>query len=530
MYETVPTIHLELNLGTFKIKTNEAVYFIEVNTHNALSQVTENQTEKASVPKTITALPPDVEKLDQGLDYQEISEEMFGKVGKLARELSLSIREIPSEVVENTDFEETEIKLEAAKGQLEAIVEMTEKATMDIMDLTESILSDCQDAHNHLGAIMNLNFMSKASRDADSENEEDASPSSGDNPVVEFLDHLLKKQKRLRSLLSDPSAVLNESEAVQEPKSGAEADCEEYSGRYRFDLNVILQAMYELCTNEKVKSHIKAMSSDCETLFDAAAAEHAFSEFAPDFKAEDNFFELPLASVLKALHKTAQSDKHRQILKKISQTMDSIFLDGTLPVEGHLEERETTTQPEPIQASSAEANITGGTVKSGLPFEKLQEILTECDENIRIIEEGKAGFLNDRNSKSGNTLPTILNRDDREVIITSVESAYQTLQGIITHITRILEALSFQDLSGQRIMKIVHLINHVQIQLLGLLVAFGTKLRKKDEKFISSDTVKLVQAEVDKIMERGSTSQEDPGTPGRLDQNAVNNLLEEMGF
>jgi chemotaxis regulatin CheY-phosphate phosphatase CheZ len=57
--------------------------------------------------------------------------------------------------------------------------------------------------------------------------------------------------------------------------------------------------------------------------------------------------------------------------------------------------------------------------------------------------------------------------------------------------TRILEALSFQDLSGQRIFKIVRLISELQLKLLSLLVSYGTKFKIKKEERVEQLTEKL---------------------------------------
>ena len=98
--------------------------------------------------------------------------------------------------------------------------------------------------------------------------------------------------------------------------------------------------------------------------------------------------------------------------------------------------------------------------------------------------------------------------------------------------------MSFQDLSGQRIFKIVKLISDVQVQILSLLVSFGAKMKKRREekdRVSIKDAEQMAQSEVDKMLERVSTptAPEELGGPaaeGRLDQGAVDTLLADLGF
>jgi chemotaxis protein CheZ len=101
-----------------------------------------------------------------------------------------------------------------------------------------------------------------------------------------------------------------------------------------------------------------------------------------------------------------------------------------------------------------------------------------------------------------------------------------------------MEALSFQDLSGQRIKKIVGLIGEIQVQLLSVLVAFDTKIKAHNDSQGApprpkEETEKVAQAEVDKMLEKLSAEPSElqgPGAENRLDQGAVNDLLSQMGF
>lgn len=523
MTSILPVVHLELDSGTFKIKTNDAIYLIEVSPNGAPVPVL------SSVPALTGAQPVD----DY---YQELSEEMFDEIGKLARQLSLSIREIPNEAIEEMDLEGTGVQLEDAKGQLEDIVKLTEKATMDIMDLTESILGDCQSVHEQLENVINLDFVKQETEeagDADPDEGADAKAEPKPNPELELFTSLLEKEESLRSMID---GISTEAPAPVQaaPPPTAEPVVKKVT-EYQFDIKVIFQTLYELCTNEKVKSHIKAMGEESESIFDNAAVLAAMAELAPNVDVEDNFFEFPINEILKSLHGACSDERYKQILVKINQTMDGLFLDTMLPIEGSVEEKEITVEPEaPAPAAEAPAGV-----DPFLSEEIKQRVLAAIDENIQTFTQEKERlsdediFGKDEPSQPSDSDFTIVKNKDRELIIASIEQSHQILQGIIPHIMRILEALSFQDLSGQRIMKIVHLLSHAQVQLLRLLVSFGTKIKQKKEggDVTVIESTELAQEEVDSVFEKIATRPlEGPDGSNSLDQDAVDGMLADMGF
>ena len=76
---------------------------------------------------------------------------------------------------------------------------------------------------------------------------------------------------------------------------------------------------------------------------------------------------------------------------------------------------------------------------------------------------------------------SMVRKEDHDRLIAALESSDHVIQCIISNIGRILESLTFQDLSGQRIIKIVDLLSNVQIQLLSILVSSGVKLKRLRE-------------------------------------------------
>jgi chemotaxis regulatin CheY-phosphate phosphatase CheZ len=124
---------------------------------------------------------------------------------------------------------------------------------------------------------------------------------------------------------------------------------------------------------------------------------------------------------------------------------------------------------------------------------------------------------------------SMVRKEDHDRLIAALESSDHVIQCIISNIGRILESLTFQDLSGQRIIKIVDLLSNVQIQLLSILVSSGIKLKYlREGKPLEKNKA---DAEVDELMNRFiSNRNKDGKSDNVLDQGAIDSLLEDLGF
>jgi chemotaxis regulatin CheY-phosphate phosphatase CheZ len=115
-----------------------------------------------------------------------------------------------------------------------------------------------------------------------------------------------------------------------------------------------------------------------------------------------------------------------------------------------------------------------------------------------------------------------------------VQEVLETVDRITQSLSRIVEALSFQDLSGQRLLKILKIIRQLQVQVLTLLVAAGQKLEVmlKDQSLPWQES-DVAREELNRLLHRVTPSdQEFVAAPEEqpLDQTAVNELLTSMGF
>jgi chemotaxis regulatin CheY-phosphate phosphatase CheZ len=123
-----------------------------------------------------------------------------------------------------------------------------------------------------------------------------------------------------------------------------------------------------------------------------------------------------------------------------------------------------------------------------------------------------------------------LSRDQQKEISDTIENAFSVALSISGEVTRIMELLSFQDLSGQQIMKIIKLLGDFQVQLMAIVLSFGTRLKTKEKnaEITAQESKTFVQDDVDSYFAK--LGDEEDKESGMLDQNAVNSLLEDLGF
>ncbi|MDR3152746.1 MAG: protein phosphatase CheZ, partial [Deltaproteobacteria bacterium] len=170
MSASPPVIGFEVGVGEFRIVTPEAVYEIRVIPElvraNTAMGVVSPAAGQLPQPPAASALPA-AHGSAAGLSggdvsgfFQEISQELFDRVGQLARHLSVSVNELPME--DSGGIQRTGADLEDAKGQLEEVVEITEKASLQIMDIADLIQADMESLNGELKVLSDLGFQGKA--------------------------------------------------------------------------------------------------------------------------------------------------------------------------------------------------------------------------------------------------------------------------------------------------------------------------------------------------------------------------------
>ena len=411
--------------------------------------------------------------------YEKLSREMYESVGNLARRLSMSIHDVEQRQVENFDLENAGDKLELAKDQLENVVKMTEQATNRIIDLGEEI----QDATDRIHKIMQTlgDAEDAPQEEGDASAEARARLEESISQVSEFVNSLgadplgpvLERARALQEALgSSPSAPV---EPVAESEPEPEAEPEPPKGlKYDFPLDLVFQTTYEMCTSETVKKHIKAMWDSGEKGFRQDVVNQLLNEIATGEPDEDNFLNLNLTEVMKGLFKATGNDKFKAVLKKIASTAPQIFLEPNLPIEA------VPGKVPPAPASKPQPKAQPPQPKPESPSGPGPEVAAKAQALLQALEEAKTAFsapqlpedlagLLDR-AVSGGSAGTGMDGSSRQELEAVLEIIFRSVNGII-------ESLSFQDLSGQAIYRIVRLLTDFQVQLLAMVVGFGIKIK-----------------------------------------------------
>ena len=498
-----PEINLEIGSGFFRIKAEDAVYNITVlgNRDSSATKVVERVVE---VEKQVELPPLQVEGDNY---YKEVSSDLYRDIGNLAKSLSSTMTRIPMEDrrLKRASLDEAGEKIEDAKSQLKDIVSMTENATMEIMDSVESIQSQTDSVKELLSFLKDHSAFQVAPQ-----------ANGGNGAGGDAAASVAELQAMMGRALDLIVGMQAEGDAAPAPAPDAPAPAAEPVRRYLFSIDVVFQTIYELCTNETVKGHITKAREQAAQLFATetflAEMNRRVEALEPD---SDNFFTVPLTDVLQSLHAACSDQKIQNLLKKMDAGQGEIFLDGNLPIEAPPTEEVAVAVPPPAAPAAG-----GGVVDPRLG--ELAGILEQCLEATDRI--------------CGPPVPaaagcSVMSREDKADIFSKIESAFGIATNICGDVSKITEALSFQDLSGQQILKIIKLLGDFQVQLLAIVVSFGSQLKRKEEKpeITAEESKKLAQEDVDAYINKlGAPETAEEG--GVLDQDAVNKLLSEMGF
>ncbi len=521
-----PEINLEICSGFFRIPTEEAIYNITVleSSGGSATRIVEKivEVEKAAetAPQGEAApalgIAPGVELGDDF--YKQLSQDVFQDIGQLAKSLSSTIMDLPAEDRrgKRVELDEAGEKIEHAKRQLQDIVDLTEKATMEIMDHVEQVQSQT-DGVQDLLSMLKDHAAFKVTE-------------GGEEGVEETAGVALEEYGEKRQALEDNVvkalelvAALREEQAAAPPSAPPEPVAAPAATRvrYLFDIDVVFQTLYELCTNETVKTHITSAREAAATIFDRDSFLDLLTDKVSSMEPDgDNFFNVPMTDVFSSLLTSCSDEKIQNLLKRMDQNQSSIFLDQFLPLEAPAtEEVEAEGEAEAVPVAETPVETEG---VENPRLAELDALLAASRELAVDLAQPVAG--------TGGGGVGGMSKEDQTEIFSKIESAFELSSNICADISRITEVLSFQDLSGQQILKIIKLLSDFQIQLLGIVVSFGSQLKHKEEakSLTVEETKKLAQEDVDSYLK--SLTTDEVGGEGSLDQDSINKMLEDMGF
>ncbi len=555
--KTKPRVNLELSGGSLQIQTDEVIYHIAVNPDAPAGRIAASSGAPATMaapeppaiepPAAKEAAPAAEEKESGGDFYKQLSEELYAEVGSLARKLSVSLKDLkvrPEEV----DLAGTGQQLESAKDELADIVAMTEQATMNIMDMTENIQADMAQAQKFIDTINSAEFISDADQNALIDQLK--SLMAVNETTAPLLHRCLEFDQEVLSLLDEVVEALPASEkptpaapAEPEPTPAPEPETVTET-RIVFPLNDLFQILYELCANDDVKKHIKAIWNKIDE-FDAELVNAALGREADGFEKDEGFVMVPLEPLFTALSGATTNESFKSIIDKLNAARSQLFLDQSLPVEVSYEEVEVQVAPPetaPAEEAPAPEPVDPGPVGDTLA-DRVAQLRDKLTLHLAEAKEKSAGLTDfTPNTEIMDKFESSLcfYSDDRSAFTAAVKASQDLIARISASLTTITESLSFQDLSGQRIQKIVGTISTIQVELLKILVSFQSRIKAETEYKAETEEEKkeLAQRDVDEMLDKlglGPLDEEadleaGPAAGSRLDQDSVDDLLAELGF
>jgi chemotaxis regulatin CheY-phosphate phosphatase CheZ len=410
--------------------------------------------------------------------YRQTSQEIYEGLGKLAKEINLSIQDLSLAEILQTSMTSPGERLDQVRSQVNDVLEMTEKATLNILNLVEHIQEDCLKVQGQIRQLAGGEMVRQFSAPA------------GPREASPLWSQLLTQGEALDRLIR---ANFQDAESPQ-------------TAPPHFALRDVLQLLLEFCGAEAVKPHLKSVLGQYENLFRVGEAEQSLQHLAVELPQEDGFYQFPVDKVLESLNAACTDEQVKKLFTKLMASAPKIFPIGTLPVE---------------------AQPSGSTPEAGPLPEVLahwQEFFAACQNLAKITQESAStSAAAEGEGGSGEV----------------VQEALDTMERINSSLSGITEALAFQDLSGQRLLKVLKILRQLQVQVLTLLVAAGNKLKGNIEgqEISFSKTEISAQEELDRLLHILTQASQAPSDleqvvsgQGPLDQEAVNDLLTGMGF
>ncbi|MHB8069770.1 MAG: protein phosphatase CheZ [Desulfobaccales bacterium] len=484
-------LSLELGEGACRVMLDGLALNITLKSPNGGMPLAAAPTAAAPVPQLTHGNGAESQRLVEELDYyRQISHDIYDELGQLAKKLNLSLQDLTMADMVNCQIDSPGEHLDQARCTVNDVLEMTEKATLNILDLVEQIREDCEAVRHEIISL--------------GPNEEDwgtigagpAAPAWGEETKALVAQMLaqgeeLNRQFQAQSVAAPPAAV------------------EEVGSSLHFPLAEILQIVLEFCGNEALKQHLKAVIAKQGEIFPTQEVEAEFSKLAATQPVEDGFSQFPVEEILKVLLNNCQDARVKDLFTKMLGSAGKLFPMPVLPLEGT-----------PVEAAAAPPAPAAPEKPAFLPlwedfFQKVQKLAAQAE-----------------------TPPEVPATTETPVAEDKIQKTTSVLDRITGALSRIMEALAFQDLSGQRLLQVLNLLRQIQLQILTMVVAAGTKLKKKTEQrgITLEESGALAQDEIDRLMVTVTPPASSAEAPSGavdtqvLDQEAINDLLTNMGF
>lgn len=188
---------------------------------------------------------------------------------------------------------------------------------------------------------------------------------------------LVGRLQQVKALLDSAGSFPGTLASTEEEQPGPPAS--PAARRYLFDLDVVFQTLYELCTNETVKTHITTARENRDAYFDKAFFLERINERVVHLEPDsDNFLNVPISDVLASLLAACLEKPIQNLLKKMDSNQGTIFLDSVLPLE----------VPAVAEAEAGEeADSSGHDAAAGVDSEGTKEDTGQPEQATLLLDE-----------------------------------------------------------------------------------------------------------------------------------------------
>lgn len=203
-----------------------------------------------------------------------------------------------------------------------------------------------------------------------------ASHGDGAANLTPALAELLQKIGQAKGLCGEPAAAGTVPAAPPATKTVT---------RYLFNVDTVFQTIYELCTNETVKTHIKNARAKADDLFNKEIFYNAISPKVSGYPEDDGFMNVPMSDIYNALRAACSDTGICNLLIKMDKQQADIFLDQFLLMEVPPSE-EVTVAEEGGAAPASTAPSPSHSTDEGL-----LALLSECQASLdKLIDQSAA--------------------------------------------------------------------------------------------------------------------------------------------
>lgn len=220
-------------------------------------------------------------------------------------------------------------------------------------------------------------------------------------PALERL-----SEKITQAVNHDPAAPV--APAVQSEKSTSSKTIT----RYLFNLDTVFQTIYELCTNETVKSHIQNARAKAEEIFDKNIFYDAISPKVSGYQEDDGFLTVPMTDIYTSLGMACNDKSTCNLLAKMDKQQAAIFLDQFLPLE--IPDKEEVSMIDESLSLSADNEQDQ---QSSSADDGLATLLRECQTDLDKLIYQSADLTAPNTNDSGDLVNQI---EDAMVIAASI--------------------------------------------------------------------------------------------------------------